>query len=313
MQDLTKLVEPQTAGDPVASRKWTRRSLRHLSDDLHKQDHQACPHTVGRLLRDQDITPKANRKEESGPPHPDRDRQFVQINQKREEFTAAGLPIASLDGKKKELVGNFKNPGAVWRKEAERVNTYDFIQDAQCRATPYGVYDVNRNRGMVAVGTSADTGRFAVDALRYWWRHEGRQAYPHADKLLILADGGGSNGHRPRLFKTSLQHFADDSGLALTVCHYPTGASKWNPIEHRLFSQISNNWAGQPLRTLATLLNCIRGTVTQTGLCVRAWLNEKVYPKKIKVSKAEMAALNLERLKICPKWSYIIRPQASGP
>ncbi|HEX4300508.1 MAG TPA: ISAzo13 family transposase [Gammaproteobacteria bacterium] len=313
MRDLTKLVEEHTAGDPMTSRKRTRRSLRHLSDDLHKQDHQACPNTVGRLLRDQDITPKANRKEESGPSHPDRDRQFVQINQKREAFAAAGLPAVSVDGKKKELVGNFKNPGVAWCRKAQRVNTYDFIQNAQCRATPYGVYDVNRNRGMVSVGTSADTGAFAADALRHWWRHEGRQAYPNADKLLILADGGGSNGHRPRLFKASLQHFADDSGLALTVCHYPTSASKWNPIEHRLFSQISINWAGKPLQTLDMMLSCIRGTVTRTGLRVRAWLNEKVYPKKVKVSNAEMASLNLERLAICPKWSYIIRPKASGP
>jgi hypothetical protein len=297
----------------MTSRKWTRRSLRHLSDDLHKQGHEACPNTVGRLLRDQDITPKANRKDDSGPSHPDRNRQFVQIDRERRRFTAAGLPIASLDGKKKELVGNFKNPGTAWCQKAESVNTYDFIQDAQCRATPYGLYDVNRNRGMVSVGTSADTGQFAVDALRHWWRHEGRQAYPHADRLLLLADGGGSNGHRTRLFKSSLQHFANDSGLALTVCHYPTGASKWNPIEHRLFSQISNNWAGKPLRTLDTMLNYIRGTVTQTGLRVRAWLNEKVYPKKVKVSDAQMASLNLKRLPICPKWSYIIRPQASGP
>jgi len=297
----------------MTSRKWVRRSLRHLSEDLQQQGHEASPKTVGRLLRDQEITPKANRKDETGPSHPDRNRQFVQIEEKREEFTAAGLPIVSMDGKKKELVGNFKNPGVAWCKKAERVNTYDFIHDAQCRATPYGVYDVNRNRGMVAVGTSADTGQFATDSLQHWWRHEGRRAYPNADRLLLLVDGGGSNGHRPRLFKSSLQQFANSSGLALTVCHYPTGASKWNPIEHRLFSAISVNWAGKPLRSLSTMLNYIRGTATRTGLRVRAWLNEKVYPKKVKVSNAQMNSLNLERMQVCPKWSYIIRPQCSGP
>jgi hypothetical protein len=297
----------------MSSRKWTRRSLRHLSGELHEQGHEASPKTVGRLLRDQDITPKANRKDETGPSHPDRNRQFVQIEEKREEFTAAGLPVISMDAKKKELVGNFKNPGVAWCKKAESVNTYDFIHDAQCRATPYGVYDVNRNRAMVTVGTSADTGQFAADSLQHWWRHEGRRAYPNADRLLLLVDGGGSNGHRPRLFKSSLQQFANASRLALTVCHYPTGASKWNPVEHRLFSAISINWAGKPLRTLSTMLNYIRGAATRTGLRVRAWLNEKVYPKKVRISNAQMKSLNLERMLDCPKWSYIIRPQSSGP
>jgi hypothetical protein len=296
------------------ARRWVRRSLRHLSDDLAKQDHQACPNTVSRLLRDQKITPKANRKDETGPSHPDRNLQFQHIQQQREEFAGAGLPAISIDGKKKELVGNFKNPGAAWCEKAESVNTYDFLHDAKCRATPYGVYDLKRNRGMVAVGTSADTGQFAADCVEHWWQHEGRQAYCGAKKLLILADGGGSNGHRPRLFKSSLQQFSNRSGLALTVCHYPTGASKWNPIEHRLFSQISINWAAQPLRTLFLMLACIRGVTTRTGLRVRAWLNTKVYAKKLKVTNAEMKALNLERLPICPKWSYIIRPQLhSGP
>jgi hypothetical protein len=297
----------------MTSQKWTRRSLRHLSDDLHEQGHEASPKTVGRLLRDQEITPKANRKDDTGPSHPDRDCQFLQIQEKREEFADAGLPIVSMDGKKKELIGNFRNHGVAWCSKAERVNTYDFIHDAQCRATPYGVYDVNRNRAMVAVGTSADTGQFATDSLQHWWRHEGRRAYPNADRLLLLVDGGGSNGHRPRLFKSSLQRFATTSGLALTVCHYPTGASKWNPVEHRLFSAISINWAGKPLRSLSTMLNYIRGTTTRTGLRVRAWLNEKVYPKKVKVSNAEMKSLNLKRMTVCPKWNYIIQPKCSGP
>jgi hypothetical protein len=311
---LDKLIQPHTGGDPMNARRWVRRSLRHLSDDLAKRRRWGCPNTVRRLLRQQKITPKANRKDNTGPSHPDRNLQFQHIQQQRDEFISAGLPVISIDGKKKELVGNFKNPGAVWCDEAETVNAYDFIHHAQCRATPYGVYDLQRNRGMVAVGTSADTGQFAVDCVEHWWKEEGRQAYPKADKLLILADGGGSNGHRPRLFKHALQEFANRSRLALTVCHYPTGASKWNPIEHRLFSQISINWAGTPLRTLLTLLACIRGVTTRTGLRVRSWLNPKTYPKKVRVSNAEMKELNLERLPVCPKWSYTIRPQlASGP
>jgi Rhodopirellula transposase DDE domain len=314
VQDLAKLIPDHTAGDPMNDSKWVRRSLRHLSEDLAEQGHRASPNTVGRLLRGQGITPKANRKDHAGPSHPDRNLQFEHIQQQREAFAAAGLPVISVDGKKKELVGNFKNPGAAWCGKAQRVNTYDFLNDAECRATPYGVYDLQRNRGMVAVGTSADTGQFAVDNIEHWWEHEGSEAYAKADKLLILADGGGSNGHRPRLFKSALQKFSNRSGLEITVCHYPTGASKWNPIEHRLFSQISINWAGKPLRTLLVMLALIRGVTTTTGLHVSAWLNPKTYEKKVKVSNAEMKALNLERLPICPKWSYIIRPQLpSGP
>jgi hypothetical protein len=296
-------------------RKWVRRSLRHLSRNLRKQGHRACPNTVGRLLRKQDFSLKSNRKGQSGQAHPDRDLQFRHIQRQRAAFTAAGLPVVSVDAKKKELVGNFKNAGVTWCQEAESVNIYDFIQDAQCRATPYALYDVNRNRGMVAVGTSADTARFATDCIEHWWQKEGRTSYPKARQLLILADGGGSNGHRSRLFKSSLQQFANHSGMAVTVCHYPTGASKWNPVEHRLLSQISINWAGKPLRSLNTMLGYIRGTVTETGLRVRAWLNDKIYPTKVKVSDAQIKSLNLERLPVCPNWSYTIRPlsDSSGP
>ena len=299
----------------MTGRKWVRRSLRHLSRDLHKRGHRACPNTVGRLLRDQDFSLQSNRKGQSGKAHPDRDRQFRHIQRQREAFTAAGLPIVSVDAKKKELVGNFKNAGVTWCQEAEPVNTYDFIHEAVCRATPYAVYDINRNRGTVAVGTSADTAQFAADSIERWWQQEGRQAYPQARQLLVLADGGGSNGHRSRLFKASLQQFADTRGVAVTVCHYPTGASKWNPVEHRLLSQISINWAGKPLRSLHAMLAYIRGTVTETGLRVRAWLNSQTYPKQVKVSNAQMKSLNLKRLPTCPNWSYAIRPLShkSGP
>jgi len=299
----------------MTGRKWVRRSLRHLSGDLYQQGHRACPNTVGRLLRKQKFSLKSNRKGQSGKTHPDRDRQFRHIQRQREQFTAAGLPVVSVDAKKKELVGNFKNAGVTWCQKAESVNIYDFIHDAQCRATPYALYDPTRNRGMVAVGTSADTAQFATDSISHWWQQEGRQAYPRARQLLVLADGGGSNGHRSRLFKSSLQQFANQSRVAVTVCHYPTGASKWNPVEHRLLSQISINWAGKPLRSLSAMLGYIRGTMTETGLRVRAWLNTRKYPKKVKISDAQMKSLYLQRLPICPDWSYTIRPlsQRSGP
>jgi len=292
--------------------KRVRRSLRHLSDDLRRQRHRACPHTVARLLRKQNFSLAANVKRLSGKPQPDRDQQFRHIQEQRQAFAAAGLPTISVDAKKKELVGNFKNPGALWCQHPESVNMYDFIHDAQCRATPYAVFDPNRNRGTVAVGISADTAQFAVDNIDRWWRREGRQAYPGATQLLVLADGGGSNGHRSRLFKWALQQFVDRSRLAVTVCHYPTGASKWNPVEHRLLNHISINWAGRPLRSLDTMLGYIRGTTTATGLRVRASLNDKSYPTKLKVSNAQMKALNLHRLATCPQWSYIIRPTSEG-
>lgn len=299
----------------MSGRRWVRRSLRHLSNDLHKQGHRACPNTVGRLLRKRGFSLKSNRKGHCPETHPDRDLQFQQIQQRREEFTAAGLPVVSVDAKKKELVGNFKNAGVAWCQKAESVNTYDFIHEALCRATPYALLDVNRNRGTVAVGTSADTAQFATDCLARWWRQEGREAYPDARELLVLADGGGSNGHRSRLFKLSLQQFANTRGVAVTVCHYPTGASKWNPVEHRLLSAISINWAGQPLRSLDTMLGYIRGTVTEAGLRVRAWLNRKIYPTKVKVSNEQMKSVNLQRLPTCPDWSYTIGPLSdkSGP
>jgi len=289
--------------------RWVRRSLRKLSGDLQGR---ACPNTVGRLLRKQGFSLKSNRKGQTGPPHPDRDRQFHYIRRQRQKFAAAGLPVVSVDAKKKELVGNFKNAGAAWCQEPESVNTYDFIHDAQCRATPYAVYDVARNRGTVAVGVSSDTAQFAADNIEQWLRREGRAAYPHADHLLVLADGGGSNGHRSRLFKSSMQGLADRNHMAVTVCHYPTGASKWNPVEHRLLSHISINWAGQPLRSVGTMLGYIRGTTTRTGLRVRAWCNRKTYATKVAVTDARMESLCLQRLPVCPQWNYTIRPVLHG-
>ncbi len=305
------MVAPETAGDPMTGRKWVRSSLRVLSRRLGAAGHPVSRPTVGRLLRKLDYALHVNDKQvEGASPHPDRDAQFVYIAQQRAAFSATGQPILSVDTKKKELIGNFKQAGRTWRRTAERVNVHDFPQDALGRAVPYGVYDVTRNRGMVAVGQSGDTAAFAVEAIAAWWQQEGQATYPDADHLLLLADSGGSNGCRTRLWKERLQALLCDAhGLAVTVCHYPTGCSKWNPIEHRLFSALSRNWAGVPLRTWETVLALIRGTTTETGLTVQAQLQPGVYPTGLTVSDAVMAALNLERHAVCPTWNYTLRPR----
>jgi len=227
---------------------------------------------------------------------------------------AAGHPVISIDAKKKELIGNFKNAGRTWRREEEVVNVHDFPSDAEGRAVPYGIYDMIHNLGYVAVGTSADTSEFAVDAICWWWELKDRPTFPDESKLLILCDAGGSNSCRFRLWKKQLQEqLADRLGIEVMVCHYPTGASKWNPIEHRLFSYISLNWAGKPLRSFETMLNYIRGTTTKAGLTVEACLLDREYEKKIKVSNQEMKTLNLHRRRVCPKWNYIIKPRSALP
>ena len=265
--------------------------------------------TVGRLLREMKFSLRANVKRLSGPPHPDRDRQFRYIQRQKRRFLAADRPVISVDTKNTELIGNFKNQGRLWRQKPDEVSAYDFPGDAQCRAIPYGVYDVAANRGHVCVGTSADTSRFAVNSIRDWWNRDGRKRYPRAKELLISADGGGSNGYRPRLWKRELQRWADDDGLAITVCHYPRGASKWNAVEHRLFGPITNNWSGQPLRSLGLMLNAIRGTSNESGLRVTSRLDRRKYAKKIKVSNKEMQELELHRHAICPDWNYTIKPR----
>jgi hypothetical protein len=294
----------------MTERKWVRLSLNQLSQALAELGHTLSVTTVSRLLDQSDYALRANVKsQEPGSDHPQRNTQFEYVAQKKAEFHAAGLPIISVDTKKKELIGNFKNAGRTWCKQAEQVNGHDFPSQSEGRAVPYGIYDLTRNCASVFVGRSADTPEFAVDAIAQWWENDGKAAYPKADRLLILADSGGSNGARPRLWKKQLQrHLADRLGLTLSVCHYPTGCSKYNPIEHRLFSFISINWAGKPLRTFDTVLNYIRDTTTKTGLKVKAFLNEKIYEKGLKVTDAEMKALNLERSDICPQWNYTIRP-----
>ncbi len=289
--------------------KFVRPSLATLSTELQGQGDPACPTTVARLLRAHDDSPRINAKRFTGPDHPDRDRQFVNIREWIEVFRGLELPILSVDGKKKELIGNFKNAGATWRRQPEEVNVYDFLSDAECRATPYGIYDLLSGRGHVCVGTSSDTPAFAVEAIRSWWARYGCKRYRGANELLILADGGGSNGHRPRLWKARLQEqIADRYGLHVTVCHSPTGASKWNPVEHRLFGPVSINWAGQPLRSLEILMGWVRGTEVG-GAGVTASLDRTTYRTKVKVSKLEMSRLDLERHEVCPSWNYTIGPR----
>jgi hypothetical protein len=240
-------------------------------------------------------------------------RQFAYLNRQKQAFLAAGWPVISVDTKKKELIGNFKNYGQVWCQEATAVNDHDFEQNALGKAVPYGIYDLQHNRGYVYVGKSADTPQFAVEMIVRWWTTEGQDLYPNANQLLILADAGGSNGCRPRLWKQKLQELlADSLGLEVTVCHYPTGSSKWNPIEHRLFGPISINWAGKPLRTFEFMLACIRGTVTATGLQVKAFLVEDVYEKGIRVTKAFMETLSIEMHAVCPRWNYTIKPRLAS-
>lgn len=308
------MVEPETAGDPMSGQKWVRSSLRELSRRLGEAEHPASPPTVGRLLDDLGYALHVNAKRvEASAAHPDRQAQFAHISAARQRFQQAGLPLISVDSKKKELIGNFKNAGQAWRRSAEAVNVHDFPQDALGRAVPYGIYDLLRNHGTVYLGASGDTPRFAVDAIARWWASDGQAAYPGADQVLILADAGGSNNCRARLWKQQLQEqLSDRFGLTVTVCHYPTGCSKWNPIEHRLFGPISLNWAGQPLRTWDTMLGYLRGTKTTTGLDVWAELQDGVYRTGERVSDAEMASLHLERHAVCPTWNYTIRPRSPG-
>lgn len=312
MTTLLGLIEPVTAGDPMSEQKWVRASLRHMSRQLGEVGHPASPPTVRRLLDDQGYRLHANTKQlEARAAHPERDTQFRYISEQRAAFGTAGLPQISVDTKKKELIGPFKNAGRVWSRTAEAVNVHDFPPDALGRAVPYGSYDLTHNRGTVYVGQSAETPRFAVDLLARWWGDEGQAAFPTAHEVLILADGGGSNSAHSRVWKQQLQEqLCDRYGLAVTVCHYPPGCSKWNPIEHRLFGPISLNWAGQPLVTWDTLLGCLRGTTTDTGLTVRAALHAGTYLTGERVPDAAMATLNLTPHAVCPPWNYTLRPRS---
>lgn len=297
--------DAQTAGDPCSEKKWVRARLRGLAERLQNR---ACPSTIGRLLRERKIGLRGHRKQlHAGKQHARRDRQFRYIARMRRLFRRAGDPRISVDTKKKELIGQFKNPGQAWRAEPEKVNDHDFRSDARAIAVPYGIYDPERNTGHVCVGTSHDVPDFAADALESWWAAN-RQHYPDAKRLMIEADSGGSNSATSRRYKQRLQEFADKSGLEVTVCHYPAGTSKYNPIEHRLFSQISITWAGYVLSTLAILLGWIRRTTTRTGLRVSAEHLPGQYRKGVKVKDSEFRKIRLTRRKVCPDLNYTIKP-----
>ena len=311
LADLEALVEPTTRGDPQSGLRWTCKSLRKLADELAQQGHRVSARKVGDLLHQLDYSLQGNRKIEEGSDHPDRDAQFQHIHQLALDFQERGQPVVSVDTKKKELVGNFKNAGQEWQPQGqpERVSTYDFPSQAEGKAIPYGVYDVGQNEGWVSVGTDHDTAEFAVATLGQWWRQMGAPTYPGATELLITADGGGSNSSRGRLWKVALQRFADETGLRITVCHFPPGTSKWNKIEHRLFSHITQNWRGRPLVSHEVVVNLIENTTTRTGLHVQAALDKAHYPTHKQVSDDELSDVYLARDPFHGEWNYSIAPR----
>src|SRR5829696_2115604 len=308
---LEALVEPTARGDPEAPLRWTCKSLRRLADELQAQGHRVSRTLVGTLLHDLGFSLQANAKTREGGRHPDRDAQFAFINAHVTRALAAGEPVISVDTKKKELVGDFKNAGREWRPKGspEEVRVHDFLIKELGRAVPYGVYDLATNAGWVGVGQDHDTAAFAVASIAGWWQHLGHERFPDASTLTITADCGGSNGNRTRLWKTELQQLADDTGLAVRVCHFPPGTSKWNKVEHRLFSFISHNWRAKPLLSIEVIINLIAATNTRTGLKVYAQLDERNYPDRVKVSDADLAAVQIDRHHFHPEWNYIIKPR----
>jgi len=309
--DLEKLVEPTTRGHPETCLRWTCNSVRKLAEDLNQMGHRVSYPVVAELLHELDYSLQANRKTQEGDSHPDRDAQFKYIDDKVRRYIAAGQPVISVDTKKKELLGNFKNGGREWRPQGnpEKVRVHDFAIPELGRAAPYGVYDLASNTGWVSVGVDHDTASFAVETIRRWWHSMGQEKYPRAERLLITADGGGSNGSRVRLWKLELQRLADETGLAIAVSHFPPGTSKWNKIEHRLFSFISKNWRGKPLTSLKVIVNLIGGTTTKKGLKVHAEIDGQSYPAGIKVPDSEMAEIKLQREAFHGEWNYEILPR----
>ena len=312
---LNTLVEPDTLGDPQSPLRWTTKSTRNLSLQLTKNGHPVGATTVRKLLRGLGYSLQANRKTREGTDHPDRDAQFRHINRRVKSQLKTGQPSISVDTKKKEVLGNLKNPGIEWRrkKSPREVNTHDFPDKSKGKAVPYGVYDIGQNEAWVSVGISSDTAEFAVAAIRYWWTRMGAKRYAKVSRLLITADSGGSNSRRSRLWKLKLQEFADEIGKSIEVCHFPPGTSKWNKIEHRLFCHITNNWRGQPLETHQVVVNLIGSTRTKTGLIVKAKLDAKAYTKGRKVTNAEMRSLNIKPSRFHGEWNYVIHPRKSHP
>jgi hypothetical protein len=306
---LDELVEDATAGDPVTGLKWTRKTSRKLSRALKRRGYRVGPDTVRRLLGQRQYVLRANRKRLNKKRDPDRDRQMRYLKRKRRAHQKAGLPVISVDTKQRELIGNFKNPGRTWRRVQLEVLESDYPSQAEGVAIPYGIYDVARQEGFVVVGTSHQTPQFAVAAIRRWWVKVGQRAYRRKKHLLIEADGGGANGHRCWLWKWELQQLADEFGLTMTVTHLPTSASKWNPIEHKLFCHIEANWAGQPLISYETVLKFIRTTRTDTGLRCRAYLDTRPYETGRKITAEQKAQINLKPHRVLPRWNYTIEPR----
>lgn len=299
----------ETAGDPISGLKWTRKTTEKIAIELKRLGIDISRNTVGRLLKELGYSLRVNHKKLSSGSGPERNEQFQYIGELRDRFSRKGLPIISVDTKKKELVGNFKNNGAAWNKKPFAVNDHDFRTLAEGIAIPYGIYDIQANRGSVFVGTSSETSELAVSSVEKWWRYDGMRRYDGPPELLVLADSGGSNGYRRRAWKYNLQkRLCDRHGIKVTVCHYPPGASKWNPIEHRLFSEISKNWAGRPLDSYDTILNYIGTTWTKTGLRVKAYFDTKDYPIKVKISTLQMKQIHLDKHDTLPHLNYTIAP-----
>lgn len=309
--DLLDMIEPTTRGDPESPLRWTTKSVRHLAAALRKKGHRIGHSKVATLLRDLGYSLQAMTKTLEGAQHPDRNAQFEHINAETKRFQHAGQPVVSVDAKKKELVGDYKNGGREWQPEGEPVMapTHDFPDPKVPKAIPYGVYDPTRNEGWVSVGIDHDTAEFAVSTLLSWWRTMGIKAYPNATQLLITADAGGSNGYRRHGWKVEVQRFADETGLEVTVSHFPPGTSKWNKIEHRLFSAISQNWRGRPLSNHETMVSLIANTTTDTGLRVRAKLDKRSYPTGRKFTAKELRILRIARNDFHGEWNYTLSPR----
>jgi Rhodopirellula transposase DDE domain len=312
VQALDDLLRDVTAGDPMSELKWTHKSTLKLCRALRHRGFVIGRKTVARLLRERHYSLRTNRKCLARTQHPDRDRQFRFLARQRRRYLRKGWPVISVDAKKREMVGNFKNPGRCWRREGRKVLDHDFRKDARGIAISYGIYDIQHNVGFVVIGTSHETAAFAVASIRHWWLQVGHKHYPDAKRLLIEADGGGSNGSRPVAWKLELQKLADELGLLICVSHLPPGTSKWNLIEHRMFSLISENWAGEPLVSYEVMLQFIRHTKSDTGFRCRAALDQRTYATKVKVSKEQRASVNMKPRRVFPKWNYVIRPHR-GP
>jgi len=312
--DLDRLVDPATRGDPESPLRWTCKSVRIWAEELRREGHAVSHQTVAELLHEMDYSLQANQKKLEGSQHADRNRQFEYINRKAQRYLKQGAPVISVDTKKKELVGDFKNPGREWHPQGQpeqvRVHDFEIRRPENGKVAPYGVYDLGRNAGWVSVGVDHDTAEFAVESIRRWWRWMGRRSYPKATRLLITADSGGSNGTRVRLWKWELQQLADETGLEIAVCHFPPGTSKWNKIEHRLFSFISQNWRGKPLISHQVIIDLIAATTTTTGLTVKSKIDTNIYEKGLKISDQQMTELQLRREKFHGDWNHKLLPRS---